>query len=134
MGGGSAATGETSGPAASGSAAANRLAGSGGTLGDTLQELQGRADQLMDDAAERLETAALKIDELAERVPQRGVGLKAGNLAAGVADGLEAVARYLRDNDMRTLQLEVGRIASERPLGTVLLAVGAGYVAGKVLR
>jgi hypothetical protein len=112
----------------------NRLAGDGDNLGDTLQELQGRADQMLDDAAEQLESAALRIEELAERAPQHGVGAKAGNLASSVADGLETVARYLRENDTRTLQREIGRIAAERPLGTVLLAVGAGYLAGKVLR
>ena len=116
------------------SAASNRLAGSGATLTDTLQELQGRADQMMDEAADRLESAALRIDELADRAPLSGVGAKAGDLASNLADGLEAVARYLRDHDVQTLQRDVGRIAAARPLSTVLLAVGAGYVVGKVLR
>jgi hypothetical protein len=111
----------------------NRLGGSG-SLSDTLEELTGRADQMLDEAAETLENAAGQIDQLAGRIPQKGIGRQAGNMASGAADALESVAQFLRDNDVKTLQREVGRIVSEQPLGAVLLAVGAGWVVGKVLR
>jgi hypothetical protein len=62
------------------------------------------------------------------------VGARAGGLAAGAADTLESVARFLRDNDAETLQVELGRILRQRPVSLVLLALGAGFVAGKVLR
>ena len=55
-------------------------------------------------------------------------------MASSAADALESVARFLRDNDMNTLQRELGRAVSQQPLGAVLLAVGAGWVVGKVLR
>jgi hypothetical protein len=71
---------------------------------------------------------------MAERVPQKGVGTRAGALGHSAADTLETVARFLRDNDVATLQRELGGMVSSRPLSMLLLAVGAGFVAGKVLR
>jgi hypothetical protein len=134
---GTSASGGTSGRTdfggASGAASGNRLGGGGG-LTDTLQELQGRADQLMDQAADQLDEVAGRIDGLAERVPNKGLGVKAQGLASGAADTLESVARFLRDNDVDTLQRDLGRIASQHPLQSLLAAVGAGFIVGKLLR
>jgi hypothetical protein len=55
-------------------------------------------------------------------------------MASGAADTLESVARFLRDNDVNTLQRELGHIVTEHPIPAILAAVGAGYVVGKVLR
>jgi len=113
----------------------SRLGGTGGGgLADTLQELQGRADGLMDEAAEQLEDAAQRIDNLADRVPGKGLGAKAQGMASGAADTLESVARFMRDNDVNTLQRDLGRIVSDHPLQAVLAAVGAGFIVGKLIR
>lgn len=112
---------------------ANRLGGLD-QLQSTLGDLEQRADQFMDQAAEQLENAADQLGSIADRVPQRGVGARAGALGHSTADTLDAVARFLRDNDTATLQRELGTIISNRPLSTLLLAVGAGFVVGKVLR
>jgi hypothetical protein len=55
-------------------------------------------------------------------------------MASGAADTLESVARFVRDNDVNTLQRDLGRIVAQHPLTVILAAVGAGYVVGKVLR
>jgi hypothetical protein len=132
---GSANRPEFGGGTGTGTGTANRLGGTGGGgLADTLQELQGRADQLMDDAADQLEEVAQRIDDLAEKVPQQGFAARAGGMASGAADTLESVARFMRDNDVNTLQRDLGRIVTQHPITAVLAAVGAGYVVGKVLR
>lgn len=105
---------------------------SGGTA--TLDELKERADGLMDTAAEKLEEVAEKVDSVAGLIPKKGVGQHANSYGHTAADTLESVARWLRDNDTVTLQRELGGLVANRPLSMVLLAVGAGFVAGKVLR
>ena len=88
----------------------------------------------MDEAAEQLEDVAERIDSLAERVPNKGLGAKAQGMASGAADTLESVARFLRDNDVNTLQSDLGRIVSQHPLQALVAAVGAGYIVGKLIR
>ena len=55
-------------------------------------------------------------------------------MASGAADTLESVARFLRDNDVNTLQSDLGRIVSQHPLQAIVAAVGAGYIVGKLIR
>lgn len=112
---------------------ADRLGGMG-ELKETLGNLESRADELMDRAADRLETAAERLDEMADRAPQNRVGARAGALGHSAADTLESVSRFLRDNDVAALQRDLGRMVAQRPLSVLLLAVGTGFVVGKVLR
>ncbi len=99
-----------------------------------MGDLGRRADEAMDEAAETLAGAAERIESLADRIPRKGVGNRAGAMGHSAADTLESVARFLRDNDVAGLQRDLGRLVSGRPLSMLLLAVGAGFVAGKVLR
>ncbi|HEX8431661.1 MAG TPA: hypothetical protein VF625_10245 [Longimicrobium sp.] len=138
-GGGAQAGGSTGGAQAGGSAGgdaeANRLGGiGGGSLQDTLGQLEERADQVLDQAAEQLENVAHRIDDLADRVPDKGMGARAGTLGHSAADAIEALARFFRDNDVDTLERDLGRIVAQRPVTTVAAAAVAGFVVGKVLR
>lgn len=113
------------------------LGNSGGgtaTAAGGLDQLKDRADDMMDQAAERLEEVAGKVESVAGLIPKKGIGAQANNYGHTAADTLETVARWLRDNDTGTLQRELGGLVSNRPLSMMLLAVGAGFVAGKVLR
>ena len=74
------------------------------------------------------------LDSVAGLIPKKGVGERANQYGHTAADTLESIARYLRDNDSTTLQRELGGLVANRPLSMLLLAVGAGFVAGKVLR
>lgn len=115
-----------------GATSGTRSTSGGGTA--TLDELKQRADGLMDTAAEKLEGVAERVDSVAGFIPKKGVGQQASAYGQTAADTLESVARWLRDNDTATLQRELGGLVANRPLSMVLLAVGAGFVAGKVLR
>lgn len=99
-----------------------------------LDELQERVDTVMDQAAEQLENVAEKVDSVAGLIPKKGVGERANTYGHTAADTLESIARYLRDNDATSLQRELGGLVATRPLSMLLLAVGAGFVAGKALR
>jgi hypothetical protein len=123
-------TGSTSGLGATGTGGTGST--SGGTA--TIDELRERADGLMDTAAEKLEEVAEKVDSVAGLIPKKGVGGQANAYGHTAADTLESVARWLRDNDTATLQRELGGLVANRPLSMALLAVAAGFVAGKVLR
>jgi hypothetical protein len=106
-----------------------------GPRGSTgIEDLERRADAAIDDAAEKLAGAAERIDQIADRIPRKGVGNRAGAVGHSAADTLESVARFLRDNDVAGLQRDLGRLVSGRPVSMLLLAVGAGFVAGRVLR
>jgi hypothetical protein len=98
------------------------------------ENLEQRADEAMNDAAETLQAAADRLEGIAERIPRKGIGVRAGAAGESTADTLESIARFLRDNDAAGLQRDLGRLVSGRPLSMLLLAVGAGFVAGKVLR
>jgi hypothetical protein len=113
--------------ASSGGGAATATAGG-------FDALQDRADEMMDQAAERLEEVAEKVDSVAGLIPKKGIGAQANTYGHTAADTLESIARWLRDNDTATLQRELGGLVATRPLSMLLLAVGAGFVAGKVLR
>ena len=93
-----------------------------------------RADDMLDQAAERLEQVAEQIDNMADRVPNRGVGARAGTIGHSAADAIEALARFFRDNDVETLESDLGKIVAARPVTTLAAAVVAGFVVGKVLR
>lgn len=133
---GSTGTGSGSGlgsTAGTGTGGTETLAGGSNRVGG-LDELQERADNLMDQAAEQLETVAEKVDSVAGLIPKKGLGERANTYGHTAADTLESVARFLRDNDVSTLQRELGGLVANRPLSMLLLAVGAGFVAGKALR
>jgi hypothetical protein len=123
----------TGGMGATGGTGTDTLAGGANRVGG-LDELQERADNLMDQAAEQLETVAEKVDSVAGLIPKKGLGERANTYGHTAADTLESVARFLRDNDVSTLQHELGGLVATRPLSMLLLAVGAGFVAGKALR
>lgn len=134
-----ASTGSTGGGLAGSTAGGSTGGGTGTMAGGTnrvggMEELQQRADNLMDQAAEQLENVAEKVDSVAGLIPKKGLGERANTYGHTAADTLESVARFLRDNDVTTLQRELGGLVANRPLGMLLLAVGAGFVAGKALR
>jgi hypothetical protein len=143
---GSTGTGTGSGLGSTGGSTAGTGTGGLGATGGTdtlaggtnrvggLDELQERADNLMDQAAEQLENVAEKVDSVAGLIPKKGLGERANTYGHTAADTLESVARFLRDNDVSTLQRELGGLVATRPLSMLLLAVGAGFVAGKALR
>lgn len=130
----SGSTGGSTGGVSGGRSASGGTNGGTATLADGLDQLKGRADDMLGQAAEKLEQVAEKVESAAGLIPKKGIGQQAGQYGHTAADTLDSVARWLRDNDTAALQRELGGLVANRPLSMMLLAVGAGFVAGKVLR
>lgn len=130
----SGSTGGSTGGMGGGSSAGGTATGGNRMGGGSIDELKQRADGMLDQAADKLEDVAEKVDSVAGLIPKKGVGEQANSYGHTAADTLESVARWMRDNDTESLQRELGGLVATRPLSMMLLAVGAGFVAGKVLR
>ncbi|HET8655653.1 MAG TPA: hypothetical protein VFL93_09090 [Longimicrobiaceae bacterium] len=99
------------------------------------QRAENRVNQGMDRAADRIGQAAQSVDQMAaERLNGGGIKGQAGQMAHSLADTMESVAGYLRNNDAQDLRSDLQRQLRERPLQTLLIAVAAGWAAGKILR
>ncbi|MEX2571993.1 MAG: hypothetical protein WD737_11900 [Gemmatimonadota bacterium] len=85
--------------------------------------------------AERLEEAAARLESLAATQLQ-GVGPsgQAADAAYQVSDAMDDVAGYLRSADLRALRNDLARQVQEKPLQTLLIAVGTGWLVGKIMR
>ncbi len=96
--------------------------------------MEERANDALNRGADVLESAAQRLGGLAGQGGQGGAMGRAGDLASQAAGTMESTARYLRDNDVRALQGDLERMTREKPLQTLLVAVAAGWVLGKILR
>ena len=95
-----------------------------------------RIHQGMRDMADQLQMAAERLDELAdERLADApGPLARAGEVARGVADRMDSVAEYLRNNEVEDVRRGLERRVREKPFQSILVAVAAGWLVGKVLR
>lgn len=105
-------------------------------VGEVTGKVQERVNQKMNQAADTIDSAARRLDDLADRQTQGATGprARAGEMAHTAADTMESVANYLRSNDVQGLRRDMERQVNERPLQTLLVAVAAGWLAGKILR
>jgi ElaB/YqjD/DUF883 family membrane-anchored ribosome-binding protein len=88
-----------------------------------------KADQGMDAAASGLGQAA---DMLRQQGEQRGGA--AGNAASKTADTLESASHYLRDKDTDQLMSDLESFVRQKPVESVLIAAGIGFVLSKIVR
>lgn len=93
--------------------------------------LEDRANEVINRVGDGLQQAADRIEDISGG---GDIAAKAGDLAHSAADGMESAARYLRDNDVRSLQGDLERMVREKPLQTLLMGVAAGWLVGKILR
>lgn len=119
----------------------------GGGNADTTEQLKARAASIgakvEDRVDEGMQRAAAGLEDAAKRLHSKAgfdapgsddARAKAGRAAHSTADTMESVARYLRDNDTAGLQRDLERQVRDNPLQTLLVAVAAGWVVGKILR
>jgi ElaB/YqjD/DUF883 family membrane-anchored ribosome-binding protein len=97
-----------------------------GELGGKAQD---KADQGMDAAASGLGQAANMLRQQGE---QRGGGV--GNAASKTADTLESASHYLRDKDTDQLMTDLQSFVRQKPVESVLIAAGIGFVLSKIVR
>lgn len=88
------------------------------------------ADRLQQ-GAERLRRRAAAIDVEGPGAERRGQLKRAGHR---VADGMENTAGWVRRADARTVRADLEEQVRTRPGRTLLIALGVGYLLGRVLR
>jgi len=85
--------------------------------------------------ADRLEEAAERLEFVAEeRLLALGPTARASDLAFSAAGWIGELSDYLRNSELDTLRADLERQVRERPIQTLLLAAGAGWLLGKILR
>ena len=85
--------------------------------------------------ADRLEETAERLEHVAEeRLVGPGPRARAGDLAFSAAGWIGEVSDYLRTSELDTVRSDLERQVRERPIQSLLVAAGAGWLLGKILR
>lgn len=84
-------------------------------------------------AAEGMESVSEKIDRRAESMEARGgMSGRVGKLMHRAGDALESGANYIRTHELSTIRDDVSTQIREHPIASVGVALGTGYVLGRV--
>jgi len=86
-------------------------------------------------AGDGLESAASAVERVGDWASERGGTVrKAGPVARDVAGGLERAASYIRTTDFGTMRRDAEHQVKLHPLRAALIAVGAGFLIGRIMR
>lgn len=93
-------------------------------------------DRLRGVAGSGLDAAAGALDRAGRWVESRdgAAADRAGSMAHDLADTLERAAGYLRAREFRGMRSDLEQQVRTHPLRSALVAVGAGFVLGRILR
>ena len=94
---------------------------------EVSSQAQAKADEGMNKAAEGVTQAA---DMLRQRGEQSGGTM--GTAAATVADKLDSTGSYLREKDTDQLMSDIEALIRRKPVESLLVAAGAGFVLSKI--
>jgi ElaB/YqjD/DUF883 family membrane-anchored ribosome-binding protein len=119
-------------------------------VGDKLEEGRERVQEAVEQGRERVGEAvdtgrsrlAGQIETLGDRLEERGrsmedrggVQRRAGHVAVRASEALDSSADYLRTHDVGEMRVDLERTIRERPLLSVGVAVGAGFLLARILR
>jgi ElaB/YqjD/DUF883 family membrane-anchored ribosome-binding protein len=102
------------------------------------QEKAGQmADQATAKADAGMDKAASGLDRAAETIRERGESMGGGTVADAAtmaADRLEQGAQFLRENDTDQLIAELEALVRRKPVESLLVAAGVGFLLSKALR
>lgn len=117
---------------------------------DKLDEGRERMHDAVDSGKERLNEAvdsgrsrlAGQLENLGDRLEETGRGMedaggvqrRAGQVAIRASEALDSSANYLRHHDAGEMRDDLERAIRERPLFSVGMAVGAGFLLARLLR
>lgn len=99
------------------------------SVAEVPDRIRSRAGQGIDSAAEAVDRAGRWI-ESRDGAPARA----AGSVMHGLADTLENAANYLRSRDFGEMRTDMEARIDRHPLRSVLIAVAAGIVLGRLMR
>lgn len=108
--------------------------------GEMAGNVRGRAGEVAGSTRNRiagaLESAAHTLDDTATQrtAGATGAKAKAGTAAHRVAGGLESTAGFVRSGDVDQLRNDLEARVQQSPVKTLLIAMAAGFVVGRILR
>lgn len=120
--------------------AANAIEGVERAAMERVEATRRRVKEMPDDVRMQvgagLDRAASAVDQAGTWVEGRDgrVGSRVGQAAHGVAGSLEDAADYVRASDFSTMKHDLEREVEVHPLRMALLALGAGFAVGRLLR
>jgi ElaB/YqjD/DUF883 family membrane-anchored ribosome-binding protein len=108
-------------------------------VGERLEEGRERASHALDTGRNRI---ADQLDRVGDRIHERardmedsgGVQRRAGQVAHRAGDALDSSAEYLRSHDFDEMRGDFEHAIRERPLFSVGIALGAGFLLARILR
>jgi ElaB/YqjD/DUF883 family membrane-anchored ribosome-binding protein len=119
-------------------------------IGDKLHEGRERVSETMDEGKERVQSAldsgknrvADQLERVGDRIEDRartmedagGVQRRAGQVARRTSEALDNSADYLRTHDASEMRDDLEQAIRERPLMSVGMALGAGFLLARILR
>jgi ElaB/YqjD/DUF883 family membrane-anchored ribosome-binding protein len=101
------------------------------TAKDKASEMSGQAHAKAD---EGMNKAAEGVGQAADMLRQRGeqTGGTMGTAATTVADKLDSTGTYLREKDTDQLMSDLEALIRRKPVESLLVAAGAGFVLSKI--
>ncbi|HSJ23440.1 MAG TPA: hypothetical protein VK929_02070 [Longimicrobiales bacterium] len=119
-------------------------------VGDKVEEGRERMHEALDTAGDRagdafetgrnrvagqLETIGDRLEERARTMEDAGgVQRRAGQAARRASEALDGSAEYIRSHDAHEMRDDLERAIRERPLFSVGMAVGAGFLLARLMR
>jgi ElaB/YqjD/DUF883 family membrane-anchored ribosome-binding protein len=108
-------------------------------VADSAREMTSTArekvSQATTQAADTMNTTGQKMHDLAQTVRQKAPESGTiGNIAASAADVLDRSGSYLQETDVRTLQSDLEDLIRRRPLESLLIGAGVGFLLARGLR
>lgn len=135
---------------------------SGGSTGDTMQQAQDKAGQALGTAQQKdqgaadtakqktsqaadqaqvkadqgMDKAASGLGQAADKLRQQGEqrGGTAASVATTTAEKLDSASQYLREKDTNQILDDVEALVRRKPVESLLVAAGVGFLLSKVLR
>jgi ElaB/YqjD/DUF883 family membrane-anchored ribosome-binding protein len=112
--------------------AASQVQDKAGQVADQAQAKAGQvADQATSKVDEGMDKAASGLNQAADMLRQRGQSMGGGTastVANTAASTLEQGAQFLRENDTDQLIAEVENFVRRKPMESLLIAAGVGFV------
>jgi ElaB/YqjD/DUF883 family membrane-anchored ribosome-binding protein len=121
-----------------------------GESGDQLEHARERVEEALESGRERageiaesgrnrvagqLESLGHRIEDRAREMEQAGgVKARAGHVARRAGEALDDSADYLRTHDTEEMRDDLERAIRDRPLLSVGIAAGAGFLLARILR
>ncbi|MEJ7900741.1 MAG: hypothetical protein WKF63_02795 [Thermomicrobiales bacterium] len=108
-----------------------------GELGSQAKEKASQAgEQLHSKSDKGIDTAASGLEQAAGMLRQQGEQREGavGNAATKTADTLETASTYLHEKDTDQLVTDLEALVRRKPVESVLVAAGIGFVLSKIVR